>query len=59
MTDDVLFDKRLIERHIRQGLITQKQVDERLGGTEDAGELADVMDLEELETEMREKRRPE
>lgn len=47
--DDILYDQRLIERHVAQGLITQKQVDEHLKGLRDVAEHSDVIDLDNLQ----------
>jgi len=46
--DDVLFDSRLIERHIRKNLITRKQADEYLAKTRDASDNAEVLNLDEM-----------
>ncbi|MFC1609986.1 hypothetical protein ACFL6C_03440 [Myxococcota bacterium] len=48
LSDLILFDKRLIERHIAKGLITRKDVEKRLSETEDLGDQAEWMSLEEL-----------
>jgi hypothetical protein len=46
--EEVLFDSRLIERHIRKGLITRKQVEDNLTKTRDVSDNADVLNLDEL-----------
>ena len=47
LSKDVLFDKRLIDRHIRLGLITPKQVQEHLSQLPDMSEAGESLDLEE------------
>ena len=55
MKKELLFDKRLIDRHIKLGYITQKDVDEYFAGLEEgcglAGykghEVADLVDFQE------------
>lgn len=38
--DDLLFDKRLIHRHLDRGLITDAQVESRLAGLPDVADKA-------------------
>ncbi len=52
LSDEVLYDVRLIERHVRQGLLTREQADKRLKELEDTAKNADIMDLDELEAEI-------
>lgn len=52
MPDEIRFDKRLIDRHLRKGIITDKQVKARIDRTEDVAELADHLDLEAMEDEI-------
>ena len=52
LSDDVLFDKRLVERHIRQGLITREQYEKHLEGSPDLGEDLAGIDLDALESEI-------
>jgi hypothetical protein len=46
--EETLYDQRLIERHITQGLITREQVKARLKDLPDASELGEATDLEQL-----------
>ena len=48
INDDTLYDTRLIARHITQGLITQKDVDDRLKNAEDKADFGEVIDLDGL-----------
>ena len=48
LPDSVLFDKRLIERHIRNGKITRKEYEARLKKVEDQEEQAEWSTLEAL-----------
>ena len=48
LPDTVLYDKRLIERHVAKGLITRKEVEKRLGDTEDLTDQAKSISLEAL-----------
>lgn len=45
---EVLFDVRLIERHIRQGLITREAYDKHVAALNDIASEADVVDLDAL-----------
>ena len=49
--DDILYDQRLIARHITQGLITQKEVDERLKTLRDVADHGEAIDLSDLQGE--------
>ncbi len=44
----VLFDKRLVDRHLKQGLISQEQLDKHLAGISDSTELGEAIDLDVL-----------
>ena len=46
--DEVLFDARLVERHIRKGLITRKQYEDYLAKIKDSEANAEVLNLDEL-----------
>ena len=46
LTDETLYDVRLIERHIKEGLITEDDVKKHLEGVTDAEENADVIDMD-------------
>jgi hypothetical protein len=48
LPEEVLFDVRLVERHIRAGLVTRKEYEEHLKKLEDMTEQGDVLNLEEL-----------
>lgn len=48
MSKETLFDRRLIDRHLKEGLITQEQVDKHLAGVQDATELGEAIDLDVL-----------
>ena len=48
LPDTILFDKRLIARHVARGLITREDVEKRLAETEDLTEQADATSLDEL-----------
>lgn len=45
---EVLFDKRLVERHIAQGLCTKEDAEKFATDSKDATELSELMDLDEL-----------
>ena len=47
LPEEVLFDKRLIQRHIREGLISQEEVDKRLDANPDLADQAEVVDFGE------------
>lgn len=49
LPDEVLYDARLIERHIRQGLISRKEVEDHRSLAEDLAEQADWLSLAELQ----------
>ena len=48
LPDTVLYDKRLIARHIAKGLITREDVEKRLKETEDLTYQADITPLDEI-----------
>ena len=52
-TKEFLFDKRLIERNLRQGLISKKDVEEHLAGAQDMADEAESIDVEGMLAEMR------
>jgi hypothetical protein len=52
LPDEVLYDVRLIERHVRSGLLSREQADKRLKDSKDVVDNADAMDLDQLETEI-------
>lgn len=45
---DVLFDIRLVERNIRQGLVTRQEYDKRLAELADMQSEVDPINLDEL-----------
>ena len=47
-SNDNLFDKRLIERHLKAGLVTQEEVDKFIGKLEDATENSEYMSVADL-----------
>lgn len=47
-TKEVVFDVRLIERHLRQGLITREEYEKHLAQLSDAEAEADVIDTDVL-----------
>ncbi len=49
LPDEVLYDKRLIERHIRRGVLSREDVNKRLSQLEDSAEEADVIDIDQLQ----------
>jgi hypothetical protein len=57
LNDEVLYDVRLIERHVRQGLLTRAEADKRLKEIKDQGDNADVIDLESFQNEISRRRR--
>jgi hypothetical protein len=48
--DEILYDVRLLERHIQRGVLTREQVDKRRQESPDMTEQADILDLEQLAT---------
>lgn len=56
--DDVLYDSRLVERHIAQGLVTREQVEKYIASLPDAAELAEVIDLDEFSRKPNQKGEP-
>ena len=46
MTDDMLYDTRLVERHIARGRLSQADYEERLEALKDAAEAAESMSIE-------------
>jgi hypothetical protein len=48
LPEETLYDVRLVERHIRQGLITRADYDARLKKLDDAAGLADDLDMDGL-----------
>ncbi len=47
---EILFDTRLVERHIRQGLTTRQDYEKYVSQLEDQESEADVIDLDTLAT---------
>ncbi len=45
---EVLFDVRLVERHIRQGLTTREAYEKHVASLSDIASEADVLDLDAL-----------
>jgi hypothetical protein len=48
LPNEVLFDARLVERHIRQGLVTREQYEGYLAQLNDVESEADRIDLDSL-----------
>jgi hypothetical protein len=46
--DEILFDVRLQERHIRRGLLTRDQVEKHRDKNADMTDQADILDLDQL-----------
>lgn len=49
LPDEVLYDARLVERHIRQGLITRQDVESHRSAAEDLEEQAEWLSLAEMQ----------
>ena len=47
-TDCKLFDVRLVQKHICDGLITLKEYEKHLGSLEDSGQNAEEINLEDF-----------
>jgi len=52
LPDDVLFDKRLIGRHIRQGLLKESDLEKRLNQASDLEAQADFIDMDAMQAEI-------
>lgn len=48
MPEEILYDVRLVERHIRKGTITREQANGYVEAAEDMGDQAEVLDLDAL-----------
>jgi hypothetical protein len=48
LPEEILYDVRLVERHIRQGLITRADYEAHLKKLQDAAEHADNLDVDVL-----------
>lgn len=48
MPDEIMYDVRLIERHIRKGILTRAQVEAKVAELADSTEQADVIDVNTL-----------
>ncbi len=48
LADEILYDVRLVERHIRQGLITRKDAEANLKVIEDQADQAEYLSFESL-----------
>jgi hypothetical protein len=46
--DEILYDVRLIERHVRQGTLERTQVDKRLKDLKDVASDGEVLNLEHV-----------
>ena len=46
--DEILYDVRLLERHIQRGVLTREAVEKRRQEAPDRTEQADILDLEQL-----------
>jgi hypothetical protein len=52
LPEEILYDVRLIERHIRRGVVTREEVDARMQKLQDKADEGDAMDLEQLRDQM-------
>ena len=52
MSDEIRYDKRLIERYIRQGLITRDEVNKRMTQNGDLEPQAESIDVDAMMREM-------
>ncbi len=48
LPDEILFDVRLIERHVRQGLLTRQEVEKRIKELKDVGSDGEALSLEHV-----------
>ena len=48
LPEDTLYDIRLIDRHIKEGLITEEDVQKHMSQLEDVEENSDLLDVEGL-----------
>jgi hypothetical protein len=48
MPEDVLFDSRLVERHIRKGLVSRKDYEDYLKKSEDLTDKMEVIDMDAI-----------
>ena len=48
LPEETLYDIRLIDRHIKEGLISEDDVKSRLGGLDDVEENMETFNVEEL-----------
>jgi hypothetical protein len=48
LPDEILYDVRLIERHITKGLITRAAVEKRRAQSADMADQSDNLDLDQL-----------
>ena len=48
LPEETLYDIRLIERHIKEGLISEEDVKKRLEGLDDGETNMDVIDIQAL-----------
>ena len=48
LPEDTLYDIRLIDRHIKEGLITEEDVQKHMSQLEDAEENSDLLDIDGL-----------
>ena len=46
--DEILYDSRLVDRHIARGLLTREQVDKRRAALADVADQAEILDLDQL-----------
>lgn len=46
--EEILFDSRLVERHIAQGLVTREEVNKRLEKLADSSDLGELIDMDKL-----------
>ena len=48
LPEETLYDIRLIERHIKEGLITEEDVQKHMSQLEDVEENSDLLDVDGL-----------
>lgn len=48
LPDEILYDSRLVDRHIARGLLTREQVDKRRAELVDMADQGEVLDLDQL-----------
>jgi hypothetical protein len=49
LPDEVLYDVRLIERHLNRGVLNPKDLEKRLGALEDLSEQSETTTFDDIE----------